>query len=484
MVTGGYNVTLAHRIPPKLVKGRDRPRLSPPVPARSDVANLQKVAAELGITFMPWQVIAGRFLEALGEGKRHLYREIAIVVARQNGKTELLVPLIVKRLLEGRRIMHTAQDRALPREVFLRVAYIMWTHHPELFPQRNGRPTKPRYANGQEEIRLTNGGIYSIVAPTSGGARGPTRDLVIIDELREMEDFEVIGAAKPTLTMSPYPQLVYLSNAGTDKSVILNSVRARADADPNLAYLEWSAAPDRAADDHEGWAEANPAIGHYPYVLQTLEDDYTADRLSGTLAIFETEHLCRWVPSMRQRFVDDYAWNACRGTLEAPVRPSMAVSMDPSGKRASAAIAWKQSDDSIALRLLFDVPGDPIDTSALGKDMRDLARKLGVAEVAYDPLTDAELAKFFRKTHKVHGVEYANASSRFDLLVKAGRLRWDDADAVSDDLTWTARKAHDQSGSFQAVRSEDDRPITAVLAAIRAVWLASTPAKSGVARIY
>jgi hypothetical protein len=44
-------------------------------------------------------------------------------------------------------------------------------------------------------------------------------------------------------------------------------------------------------------------------------------------------------------------------------------------------------------------------------------------------------------------------------------------------------KPHDQSGSFQAVRSDDDRPITAALAAIRAVELAANPPR-GVARVW
>jgi hypothetical protein len=39
---------------------------------------------------------------------------------------------------------------------------------------------------------------------------------------------------------------------------------------------------------------------------------------------------------------------------------------------------------------------------------------------------------------------------------------------------WTARKALDE-GRFEAVRADDKRPITAALAAIRAVWLASGP---------
>jgi phage terminase large subunit-like protein len=138
----------------------------------------------------------------------------------------------------------------------------MWEKYPDLFPMRNGRPTKPRYANGQEEVRLTNGGIYSIVAPTRGGARGPSRDLVIIDELREMDTWDFIAAAKPTMTASPDPQMLYLSNAGEEHSIVLNAIRDRAASDPALAYLEWSAAPERTPDDREGWAEANPAMGH------------------------------------------------------------------------------------------------------------------------------------------------------------------------------------------------------------------------------
>jgi hypothetical protein len=46
---------------------------------------------------------------------------------------------------------------------------------------------------------------------------------------------------------------------------------------------------------------------------------------------------------------------------------------------------------------------------------------------------------------------------------------------VTDDLTWTSRKQDHETGSYQAVRAQDDRSITASLAAIRAVWLASGP---------
>ena len=69
-----------------------------------------------------------------------------------------------------------------------------------------------------------------------------------------------MAASRPTLTASRNPQTIYCSNAGDDMSVVLNALRTRAETDPSLAYMEWSAAPERPIDDREGWAEANPAL--------------------------------------------------------------------------------------------------------------------------------------------------------------------------------------------------------------------------------
>jgi hypothetical protein len=465
--------------------GHARPRLGPPVPARSGWGDFTQFAKGLGIDLFPWQQHAARFLTAKGDGDRWLYREVAVIVARQNGKTTLLIPLIAQRLLAGQSIMHAAQNARLPREVHEEVVDLLREHYPkELAAKRS-----VSYAVGHEVIKLRSGGQYRIVAPTRSGARGTPTDLVIVDELREMEDHDFIAAAKPTLTASASPQILYLSNAGTDQSVILNGLRKRAGEDPSLAYLEWSASPDRQADDFAGWLEANPAIGHKPGVVDTLHDEYRANRLGGTLAIFETEHLCRWVQSMREPLVDAFAFAECEGPAEAGAKRYMAVAMSPDGTRASAALAWRTPSQQLAVRLLFNVTGSPIDTDALGRDLEAARVHHGAQLVGYDPLTDRELAKFHRqgkqdRLKSITGQEFANASARFALAVESRQLRWQDAAAVGDDLTWTTRKPHDESGSYQAVRADDDRPITAALAAIRAVWLASEPPKTGEARIW
>lgn len=418
---------------------------------------------------MPWQVTALRYMTALGRDGTWLYPEFASIVSRQNGKTTLLVPVIVKRLREGRRMMHTAQNRELPREVFGMVADVMEDKYLGELRRR------PRFANGQEEILTRNGGRYRIVAPTRGGARGPSNDDVIVDELREMNDFDFIGAAEPTLTASSNPQMIYLSNAGTDDSAVLNALRLRSGDDPSLAYLEWSAAPERSAADRTGWLESNPAIGHegganYEY----LERKYQSYLLSGELGIFETEHLCRWVHAVLPPIIRVETWEALRADVDPPRRPALGLSLDPAGRRASAVLAWQQDDGRVATRLLADEAGDPLDVPAFGERVRVLARAARVGRVAYDGATDVELAKYFRSPESVSGSKFTNASSRFVNAVEGHGLVWD-GEPVTSDVEWTGRHTHPVPGTWTAVPLSDEHPVTGLLATIRAVWLASGP---------
>src|SRR5688500_4356314 len=102
-------------------KGSAKPRIAPPVPVRSMLDKYEQAAKDLGIKLMPWQQHAAKYLTAV-KGEKLVYRSFACVVARQNGKTELLLPYILMNLRLGRRTLHTAQNRILPREVFLRLA--------------------------------------------------------------------------------------------------------------------------------------------------------------------------------------------------------------------------------------------------------------------------------------------------------------------------------------------------------------------------
>lgn len=465
-----------------LRQGNADPRLAPPLPLKHGRAAFEETAKSIGIDLMPWQKNAARYLTAIDAKGKHLYREVAIVVARQNGKTTLAKPLIIQRLRVGRKIIHIAQNRNLPRIMFNEIADAIATNDEALLPRRRGKIIWPRYGAGQEEITLTNGGSYRIAAANSGSPRGYPTDDVIIDELREMEDWDFIAAAKPTLTASPDKQTVYLSNAGTDNSVVLNSLKKRAGSDPILAYLEWSAGEERRPDEVDGWMEANPGIGHLPGIMDTLEDEYRTNLLADTMELFETEHLCRWVRTLAPPLVKPDVWAAARGELEAPVRPVMGISMDPDGTRASAVIAWRQSDTSIGMRLVADVTGNPIDTDRFGPDLVKLARTLGAFIVVHDPY-DEQLSRHFRKARPVNGREFAGACGAFVRAIEGGRLHHRESEAIGDDLGWTQKRPVGP-GAWMAIKRNDEHPITAALAAIRAVGAVSGPVQSGIARIY
>jgi hypothetical protein len=441
----------------KIPTGSASPRLSPPVPVKTIAAEYAAEAKGAAIDLMPWQSYASKFMMAR-DGDRFRYREVAFVVARQNGKTEMLIPRILWGLKHGRRMLHTAQNRSLPRQVLIRLSRVVDPNDVEVI----------RYANGTEEILFKNGGHYQIVAPQRG-ARGLSADDLIIDELREFEDFDFIGAATPTLSASKDPQIIYLSNAGHDGSVVLNQLRDS--TDDRLAYLEWSADPEFDAGDVEGWAQANPALGYLPGMYDNLQHAY-ANRPS---ALFETEHLCRWVASMSPALVTDIAWRSNQvPALGQTIRPSIAVAMDPAGKRASAALAW-QTPEGVAYRPLLEV-SDPvaIDVDAFGVQVRAEAKHYRVRGNGYSAISDAAVARYLTKPTAIDGRVFANASAHFATLVENHRLLWSEAEALTDDLRYTIRKDQ-QAGAWSAVRSEDSRPITAALAAIRAVWIADAP---------
>ncbi len=133
------------------------------------------------------------------------------------------------------------------------------------------------------------------------------------------------------------------------------------------------------------------------------------------------------------------------------------------------------------LHIDTDVQGSPIDVDQLGEDVQARAVRLGSAAVGYDPRTDRDLARWLKKGKAVQGNDWMAASDKFDRLVRAGSIVWDNADAVTDDLRWLGRKTKD-TGAWEAVRINDEMSVTAGLAAIRAVWLASEP-RTGIPRV-
>jgi hypothetical protein len=174
--------------------------------------------------------------------------------------------------------------------------------------------------------------------------------------------------------------------------------------------------------------------------------------------------------------VSEAAFMECVTSIgEKPSRPVIGIAMHPTGSRASAMMAWPMTDGRIALVELLEATGSPIDTATLGPDIEALRREHGAKRVAYASWTDKDIERHIRGAEQLDGKDFAAASEFFARAVMQGRLAVSDAARdLMGDVKWSARKPHD-SGSWIVTPADPERPITAFLAAVRAVWWASQP---------
>lgn len=259
---------------------------------------------------LPWQRwVLIHSLELDTRGKL-LFLKVMILVARQNGKTELLAILILYWLTHGVKLVIASSasvDTAL--EAWNRACEIA-----ELHPQYFGRP-KIRSTNGHQALELPKfRSRYKLVAPNRKGGRGLPAGRAVVDELREQYDWEHISAIENTTLAVDDSQTWYISNAGDTRSVVLNRYRQQGvdQEDDTMFFAEWSAPEGCEIDDPDAWCQANPALGY------TLSEERLRSKLGQPAASFRTENLCQSVPSLKEA-INAEAWGTCLdpGSLDA-----------------------------------------------------------------------------------------------------------------------------------------------------------------------
>jgi hypothetical protein len=91
--------------------------------------------------------------------------------------------------------------------------------------------------NGKKALKLTSGSRWKIAAASRKGGRGLSGDDVNLDELREHHTWDSWAAVTKTTMARPKAQIWAFSNAGDDRSVVLNDLqekgRASRSTDPD-----------------------------------------------------------------------------------------------------------------------------------------------------------------------------------------------------------------------------------------------------------
>jgi len=245
------------------------------------------LARLLGQPLMPWQQqVADVGLELLPDG-RPAYREVAVTVPRQSGKTTLVLSVEVHRAMAWaellgapQRIVYSAQTGKDAREKLLE------DQVPLLEPHRKTLGiSKIMRAFGSESVLWRNDSRLTLLASSEDSGHGKTVDLGVKDELFADRDMRRDQALNPAMATRSHAQLWTASTMGTVDSVALNMVvdqghrAVETGQKTGLAYFEWSADPKDDPADPATWWKCMPALGRtiglevVEHAYQTLQLD-------------------------------------------------------------------------------------------------------------------------------------------------------------------------------------------------------------------
>lgn len=337
------------------------------------------VAAALGKPFMPWQRhVADIATEHYPDGS-YKYQIVLVSVPRQSGKTTLVGPVQVCRLMKfpKQKAFYTAQTGKDARARFNDlVTLVAESPLEELF--------RVRRAAGSEGLSLPNGSSLNIFAPGPSAVHGETPVLVTLDEIWKHDEIrgnELMGAIRPAQITVTERQVWMISTMGTALSGFMNKLVARGRAgEPGIAYFEWSM-PD-GADPYarETWRAFHPALG-----ITITEDDLAAEALQ------YADNPGEWLRAFMNTITEsldpiiaklDFEALATLTPDDGPRRSEIAVAYEIGKDNACAAVvgSWRDSEGNPCSAVIHAAPG----TSWVVPFVRMLDREWKPAVIAAD----------------------------------------------------------------------------------------------------
>lgn len=457
--------------------GSPVPRLGTPplrdlTPDTTDGFALIDFAKRVGQPLLPWQETAAIRALELSEDPardgRYRFRQVLIMVGRQSGKTTLLKMWALWRMCgtPGTTVLGVAQQ--------LRTAQESWRGAVDIaegMGLANGR-SAVRRANGEQCLTIEGGSRYLISAATRGAGRGFSIDLLVMDELREQRTDDAYAALTPTILARPDGQAVYITNAGDDESVVLNSIRATAlsGVDPSVGLFEWSAPEGCDLMDPEAWCWSVPALGH------TVKEHHLRRAIMSATSpeMARTEYLCQHVSSLASA-LDPNGWarGADPNGSIAPYRGRLVAGIDVSldGNHVALVAAAALDDGRVRVEPLASWDS----TLEARRELPGLLDRLGPVHLCWFPGGPANaLAPVLSGAageRAITGLDVTAACMGFADLVDSGMVLHN-ADALLDGQVARAARL-EQGDGFRFTRRGSGN-CNALYAAAGAVHVART----------
>lgn len=420
--------------------------------------------------------------------------EVGELVARQNGKGEILLAYDLLHLFVIRRrdnrnktVVHTSHEVKTNSEALQKLESVVRAN-----PSLMARVSQIYTGNNEQGIRLKprpgqrRGDRIKFIARSKNSGRGFTADVMVYDEAQELGQ-AAYRALTYTLTTTKNRQEVFTGTVpeeGVNDSEIFEGVRDRGRAGvERFSRTLWIEYSPRGSDDYKNalqidlgdeanWEAANPAIDIRVYresIAEELERDKSPNKEG-----FARERLSIWpnrppVDAIRLSDLDMEKWLASSEDHEISRPVVIAVALGPGGQFGTVALACRLDDGRVFVRHERTSRG----TAWLSEFLPDLKAQLDDALIVVDPKNAAalmvDLERLGIKPFKMNMDEIAAAHAQFIEGVNGGQIVHRDQAEVTASLQYATTRMLGRSG-FTWEPSDPTKPIAHAQAVTWACW--------------
>lgn len=320
--------------------GNQKPRIDIFQDGDIDLAEKTIVLLEhYKIKLLPWQKsILRRWMAQLEDGT-WANSDCGLSVARQNGKTELLIARIIGGMIFlGECLVYTAHQGNTVDEIKRRVLRFFYDAEPEIRNLLTSEFDKdPR---SYDYVELRNGGRCIFRTRTRSAGLGFTSDALLIDEAQEENDAQE-EALRPTISAGRQrnPQVIMVGTPPTSGSTGTVFIRARrnilAGKADNFCWQEWSVESITATDDVDAWYQTNPSLGYFLSLKAIKAESATMSQDS-----FNKMRLGWYAGLDAQRLFTDDEWNELAvKEVKLPDDPELVYSVKFAPDRSAVTLA-------------------------------------------------------------------------------------------------------------------------------------------------
>lgn len=434
----------------------------------------------------PWQELSLDSVFSIDSFGRWVCTEHGELVARQNGKGDILSPVDLAHLYlwpkpdgEPKTIVHTAHQFKTAREAFLKLRRVITSSSVLM-----GEITRISTAHGEEGFELANGNRLLYLARSANSGVGFTVDVLVCDEAQQMSQ-AALDALLPTMSAVENTQIIFTGTVPDElnDSEVWEGVRdrGRTGSDPRTGWIEFSPEgsedPDQAdkidVADERHWVASNPGLGYRPGLTrETIEDEIS--RLSPDsvrrlrLSVWPNR---RPVEAVKLSELDIEAWkhqadDAAGVTGDGVV---LSLALGRGGGYGTIGAAVRVDSDSIAVEHLHTERG----TRWIAPMVKELKAKHGNALVVLDPKNAASVIAALDKAKVKYLAmnidEIAAAHTQFIEYVNAGLVPHRKQDEVTKSLELATTRNIGRAG-LTWEQSDPTKPVSQVQAVTWALW--------------